>query len=325
MPERTSLYQVAQFGVESTPGTGVATTKQLLSLTIDVDPQIEVSTYRPSGYAVATVAALNKEWVEAGISGPITYTDIVYLLSSILKTGVVTGAGNAKTWTFEPVVTAVNTPVTYTIEYGGAQRAHEFYYGLLRDLTLNFSHDECTLDGVFLGTALADGITMTAGNTAVALVPVLPTQVSVKLAATAAGLSGASASTRVLSASLSIANRYDLVWVLNAANSSYVAHVDVEPTIEMKLMMEADSAGMALLTTLRSATTQFVRVEAVGAAISGGGNYTLTCDFAGKLSDASEFRDEDGVYAIEWTLSNVYDATWTKSLSVVVINELAAL
>ena len=325
MTERTSLYQVAQFGVESTPGTGVATTKQLLSLQIDVDPQIEVSTYRPSGYAVPTVAALNKESIEASISGPITYTDIVYLLSSILKTGVVTGAGNAKTWTFEPTVNAANTPITYTIEHGGGQRAHKFTYGLLRDLTLNFSRNECTLDGVFLGTSLSDNITMTAGNTAVALAPVLPTQVSVKLAASAAGLSGASASTRVLSASLAISNRYNLVWALNAANGSYVAHVDVEPTIELKLMMEADAEGMALLTTLRAATTQFARVQAVGASISGGGNYTLTCDFAGKLSDASEFRDEDGVYAIEWTLKNAYDATWTKSLSVVVINELAAL
>jgi hypothetical protein len=55
-----------------------------------------------------------------------------------------------------------------------------------------------------MGKALQDGITMTATPTAITLVPVLPTQVSVYAADTQAGLAGAAELDRVLDAKFSI-------------------------------------------------------------------------------------------------------------------------
>ena len=39
----------------------------------------------------------------------------------------------------------------------------------------------------------------------------------------------------------------------------------------------------------------------------------------------SEFKDEEGVFAIEWTCTGIHDATWDKALEVTVINTLASL
>ena len=264
MAERASIFSTAQIAVESTPGTNPAASfKQLSALMIEPGPKVEIESYRASGQKFPTVAALNKEWTESKLGGPITYSELQYLLSSLVSYAVPTGATLAKTWTFEPGLTSASTVKTFTVEQGDATRAHSFTYGVVKDLTLKFGRDGCDLDGTMIGRALTDGITKTAGATVVAPQVVMPTQVIVKLADTFAGLSGASALTRVISTQWSMSDRFGPVWALDG-QTYWAASVETEPKVEVKLKLQADAAGMALLTNMRAGSTKFMRIEATG-------------------------------------------------------------
>lgn len=223
------------------------------------------------------------------------------------------GTGNVKVYlkTLGPTLAVANS--VYQIEFindlGG------------QTITLTGTFTSLTASGsVALASFLAG-----ASITDVDLIPVLPTEVSVYLEDTAAALSGADPLERVLSGSWAISDRYAALWALNADNSSYAATVEKEPKLMCKLKMEADAAGMALLATMRTGDSKFLRFEGVGAAISGGGNLTMRLDTAVKVANVSEFSDEDGVFAIEWEFVAVYDSTWGKATEAVVINEIGAL
>jgi hypothetical protein len=151
--------------------------------------------------------------------------------------------------------------------------------------------------------------------------------VSVYLDTTSAGL-GTTKLTRVLSAEVSIGSRFDPVWVLDAANPSFVAHIEAEPDVTLDLTVEADAAGMALLTALRDGTTRFIRIRCVGAqieAVTPTYFHEMYFDMAVKVADTGGFSDEDGVYAIEFNFVAVHDATWGKAYEATLFNTMTAL
>ena len=165
------------------------------------------------------------------------------------------------------------------------------------------------------------------GVTTVPLVPVLPTQVSVYLDPSAATL-GATKLTRVISADFNIGGRFGPVWVLDAAQASFVNHIETQPDLSANLTLQADTAGMALLGNLRDGATKFLRIEAVGPNIPGGTPttpYKLTIDLAGKINNTGSFSDQDGIYAIQFSMIGVHDTTWGKALNVVALNDVTAL
>lgn len=324
MTEIASVFQQLNIGVETTPGTPVAANKRLSGLMIRPQPKTDIKSYRGIGYKFPTVATLNKEWVEASLEGPLTYTEIVYLLSSLIGTVTPTGAGNAKTWSFTPDSDAADTPKTYTVEWGDATRALEFAYGLVNSLKLSFSRDGCELSGSMLGQEIDDGITLTGSPTAIALMPVFPTHMAAFVADTAAGLAGAGALTRVVSGEWEMADRYNPGWFLDTS-ASFGVHVEKVPKLTAKLKMEKDAAGMGLLANMRAGSFKFLRLQGVGAAISGGGNYTLTVDIAGKITSDPTFSEEEGIECIEWSFDGFHDPTWGKATQVDAINELTGL
>lgn len=325
MAERATIFSTVQIAVEATPGTDPNTGyKQLSALSLEPGAMVDITQYRATGQKFPTVAALNKEWTESKLGGPVTYTELVYLLSSLVSYALPSGAGSAKTWTFEPGLTAASTVKTFSIEQGDATRAHEFTYGVVKDLTLEFSRKGAEVRGTMIGRAITDGITKTAGATTIAPQVVMPTQVSVKLADTWAGLAAASALTRALSVSWSMADRWGPVWALDGS-TSWAASVETEPKAELKLKLAADATGMGLLTNMRAGSTKYMRIKATGALISGADYYDLQIDTACKVIDVSPLSDDDGIMAIEWTMGAFYDSTAAKTSEIIVINTLAGL
>lgn len=160
MAEIASVFQIVNVGVETVNGTPVAANKRLSALMVEPQIKTDIKKYRGSGFKFPSIATLNKEWVEAKLSGPITYTEIVYLLSSILGTTTPVAGTTDQTWTFEIDADGADTPKTFTVEWGDATRALEFAYGLVNDLTLSFDRDGCELSGTMLGQAITDAITL---------------------------------------------------------------------------------------------------------------------------------------------------------------------
>jgi hypothetical protein len=324
MAERATISQICNIGVETTPGTGVAANKRLTGLQFSMGTKTGIRSYRASGYKYGATSSLNQEWAEGTFSGPLTYNELSYLLCGAVKNVTPTGAGSEKTWTFAPSSTAEDTVKTYTIELGSAVRAQEMTYGLITGLNMTFGPDGADVSAPVLGQAIEDGITLTSSPTEIALQPVTRPQISVKLADTQAGLDAASALTRVIRVDWNLSDRFGPVWALNES-VDWAAHVEIEPKLEVKLLLQADATGMGLLTTMRNNATKFMRIEAAGPTIDTG-DYSLQIDTALRVAgDPSELRDEDGVFAIEWTMNAFHDPTWGQAFGVVLVNELAAL
>ncbi len=320
----SSIYQLCQIGLETVPGTPVAANRRLSSLMIRPQIKTDIKKYRGTGYKFPTIASTNREWTEASLEGPVTYTDLVYPLAGVLGTPVITGAGTPRTWTFTPATTAADAPKTFTVEWGDATRALEFAYGLVNALTLSFSRDGCELSGSMLGQEVDDGITLTSSPTAIPLLPVMPPQIAVFVADTAAGLAGASMLANAVSAEWSIGERYAPAWFLNTSQS-WDEHVEREPSLSAKLKIEKNAAGMALLGNMRAGSTKFMRIEGVGPVISGADTYKLTVDIAGKVTSDPAFSEEEGVECVEWNFEGFHDATAGWATRVAVVNELTAL
>jgi len=326
MPERASISQVVQIGVESTSGTAVAANKKLLATLIEPSIQTAVKMFRPLGGKYATVGAQSKEWAAAKVSGQMVYTDVVYHLSSIMNYAapVQQGATAAYQWTFTPGQATEDTAKTYTVEMGSAARAHKMAYGIFDSWGYAFSRDEVSVKGSMLGQKITDGITLTSSPTEIALQPVLPTEISVYLDATAGGI-GTTKLSRVFSGDYQLDSKVGAVWPVDAAQGSFAAHVETEPKAQLKLLVAADSVGMGLLTNMQAGDKRFIQIKAVGPIIASSYTWLFQHSICGIVSGVSEFKDQDGVYAIEWTFDQTYDAGWAKASQILVNNTLTAL
>lgn len=326
MPERATLLQTTQIGVESVMGTAVAANKLLLGTSIESKIEAEVKTYRPYGQKFATVTALGKEWASAALSGPLTYTDWTYLMASAIAYAAPAqqAATTAYKWTASMSQLVADTIKSYTIEVGDTNRAHKLAHGLVNNLGYTINRDEATIKGSIIGQRISDGITMTATPTAIALVPVLPTQVDITLDATSAGL-GTTKLLRVLSADFETGERYSPVWPVDSAQTSFATYTEKEPAPKLKLKMAADSVGMTRLTDMRAGTKAFIRIKGTGALIASTYYNTFQHDVCGIVSEVGDFTDEDGLYAVEWTFTPVYDSGWGKSMEFQITNTLTAL
>jgi hypothetical protein len=334
--ERATVNQVVQFGAESTTalGTSVPANKIIQALTFQESIESDVAFYRATGHKYESQQEENREWSSAQVDGNMDYNALVYLLASAMgsTSPVAHGASStAKDWVFTPPITGSIVPQTYTIEHGDPNtRAHKFTYSLLTSFGYKGTRKDFTLSGCkMIMQPLADGITMTATPTAIPIIPIPSKHFNIYLDTTSAGL-GTTQLMKVLSIEYLFDNIYADLWFLNRATSGFSAHVDVAPKATVKLLVEADSNGMAMLPYLQSGTTMYMRIQAVGTvaiATDGPGSIynTFTHDMAVKWDKPDKFADEQNVFAIPWNLRVVEDLTWAKAQTATVTNLLTAL
>ncbi|HEV8639447.1 MAG TPA: hypothetical protein VG370_35000 [Chloroflexota bacterium] len=330
MVDRAVVFEVNQLGLESTPGTSVAADKLMQAMHVALAPAAEVETYGPMGQKYDTLSILNREWSAGAVTGKPTYTEIVYPLSSVLTTAVITTPGGgtlSRDWTWTPSSTAADTPKTFTIEQGqaGSGLAEKATYLIFTELGLSFSRTGgVEMTGSAIARAIATGQTLTGSPTAIALVPIAPGQVSVYVDDTSAAL-GTTKLLRDFVAEFTIGDRFNPVWPLNAALTSFDATVEAKPTATLKLTLGNDTAGQAFLATMRTGASKFVRIEAIGALIEGAIPYKLRIDCHCLVADAPDKGDVEGLSTLEWTFRVAHNAAWGRALQVVVTNALTGL
>lgn len=336
MAERASLNQITQIGVEVTPGTAVAATRRLQSISIEPGLEPDIDQFRPMGSKYRTLTSLIKEWSVGAVTGRATYNEMVYPLSSVINTAVITTPGGGTTsrkWTFTSSTTADDTPKIFTVEHGagGATTNNgRFSYGLFTEFSLTWSRNgPLEIGGSLFGRKYTPNFGTMAAAATIDPIPVQPTEVTVYKDAVRANAQGNTTPyklDRVISGEFSIGSRFGPVWVVDAANPGHVAHVETEPDVTLTLKMQADAEGLAILTgQMQTGATEFVRVRATGATIEAAIPYEFVIDIAVKVSDVGSFSDEDGVYAVEVTFVAVHDSTWAKAYEVFLVNTLTAL
>src|SRR5260370_26501367 len=181
-PERSSINQTLQFGLEATPGVNVAATKLIQCYGIVFAPMADTAQFEATGRKYPTIVIENSEWVEGTLTGVLDYNGIVYALSGVCGAATSIAAhgasATAKDWTFVPPLTGSVQPQTYTIEQGennaggNAIYNHKVNYGLISEFSYKGDRKAgFTVSGKILAQALQRAITMTATPTAVALQP----------------------------------------------------------------------------------------------------------------------------------------------------------
>lgn len=328
MSERAVVTSANQIGVETTPGTAVAANKRLQATSMMWKPSGNINQFRPEGYKFPTIAAIGKEWAEADIRGYGSYPDLSYLFAGLIgyaaPTRNIPSTGLSYTWEFTPNTNAEDTIKTFTVEEGSSVRAHKVAYTLIDEIELSWDRGKVDLRGHAIGQRLTDGVTLTATPTEIEAVPILGNQIDIFLDA-ASGDLGTTQLLRVLSGSFRYGSRYKTLWPVNSSLSSFGAHYEGEPEAIVRLTLEADSNGMALLDTMRAGGTQFLRIKASGPNIELGYDYGLTIDLAGKITEPPPLADTDGLVTVEWTMKASHDATWGKAFTVSLVNLVASL
>lgn len=330
MPERATVQQIIQLGVEATPGTAVPATRRLGSMTIKPKIVVDTTMFRPAGLKYATVQALNKEWAEFDAEGQPTYEEIIVPLNGVATVGTISQVMDGATSTgayehlFSPSSSAPDSPKTYTLEHGQAGlQAESFTHALFTDLGLTIKRSGVSLKGNGFARRATTAITPTAGLAVpAALTPILPGQFSVYLDTTAAAL-GTTRLTRLVTADPKLGGRYNPSWFVDSSQASFTTFVETPADSTAKVVVEADAVGMGLLGNLRAGDTRFLRLEATGPVIYNAGvqlnlPHLFRWDMAIKIEDVDQWSDEDGIYAIPFTFTPVHDpvAGWAHRLLV---------
>lgn len=332
--ERTTINQRVQIGPEATTalGTPVAAGKLLECFDWTMQINADLAQYTATGHKYVNEQEENTEWVDLTVGGDMDFNGIIYPLGGAMGATTVATHGasaTAKDWVFTPPIFGSIVPQTYTIQQGDTVRAHQVAYGLITEYGFKGTRKgPFTISAKGIAQPISDGATLTNTPTAVALAPMVAKQWNVYLDPTSAGL-GTTQLTRVLSVDYSMTNIYGPLWVLNRSTVGWTAHVDLMPKATIKIKVEADANGMALLGYLQSGTTYYLRVQAQGNQIASDGpgtvNNLYTHDMAIKVGKPSAFADDQGVFAIEWECTVVEDTTWGKAQTVTVTNLITAL
>lgn len=320
MPERTTVTEVNQIGIEVTSGTSVAANRLFQALSWTIGPSLVSNVVETAGNKFSTGIQVGKDWTAGKITGMPSYNELVYLFNNFLITGAITGAG-PYTHTFSPAGTSEDTAKSFTLESGSSVLAQKATYVKITDLSIKGSPTSISVDGAYIGAQFTTGVTLTASPTAILQIPVNPPEVSVWIDTTSAGL-GTTKLTRVLSWEINLKNRYSPLWVVDAAVSSFSAMLEQRVDFTVKLRLEADATGIAQLTAYRGGNaTRFMRIGATSVTSP----YAFTLDHAVKVKSISELGDTDGVYAFDVEYQAVWDPTWGKVLNYIVTNSLATL
>jgi hypothetical protein len=193
-----------------------------------------------------------------------------------------------------------------TVQRGEASGRNEQVSDVqVNELGFAFSRSEIAVTGSAFGRAtIFDGSGTDSDVDEYALHPVLPEDVCVYLDNSYATL-GDTQLLRCTSASWTISNRFNPLWVLDCNEDSYVALVEATPDIAVELVVEADDVGAAAVDDFaRAGVTAFIRIDADGGTIDTEA-YQLTFDTSATMTGVGQLGDVDGVYALSLQFQGV--------------------
>lgn len=337
MTDRARVAQKIQVAVEATEGTDPGSGyKNLPSMQIMVDQDASFNKYRPSGNKYNTVVIQGQEWTVGKVSGPITYGEVVFALSSIVNYAAPSTANSHTTWTFTPSSAAQDVSKSYSIEWGESGAVYKALGTFFNELTLKFTRNAVELDGGTIGRRIIVGNAFTGSATDVENIPVSPATVDLYYSyVSLADLANQSNKlSRGFEAQFKLGKRFAPFWALDSTQTSFSGRVEDVPDASFSLRLGADTSGSDFvapitLVKLRAGETIYFRIRAEGGQIPGTSpsvNYLMTVDLAFKVTKAVKFEDIDGaLLGLGWDGDVVHDAIAAKAFQIVVKNDTASL
>lgn len=326
----TQVFTYLNYGKETVRGTPVAPTRQLMqSLTgvLDIDPGLNFHEGESAGVRTRVRRATQtKEMVnwQATVDA-VSFDDLLLPLTQ-LKGGMTgTGAGADKTYAAAPSMTAVNNPEAYSLDVGDDVQNFRLQYAMLRSFRIAAAQGEVT-------SLNLNGFAQRAVKTAKAT-PAIQSSVkipgdlwTIKFAATAAGLAGAS-----------VVGNYLVDWSLDVqtglipdstldGNLYFGQHVETEIKASLSLTVESTSQAISEhYDKWLAQTLSFIRLKATGPTL-GASNYSGQFDLPVLYSKVEPIAAErDGVNLYRVTANLAYDPTGAKSIDPTLVCALTAI
>lgn len=159
MADRSTVFERVQIGKETTPGVAVKPNRNLGSISLNPSFQIETKARKPKGSKWNRVVTTNKDWTEGDVEGDAVYDELPFVLASALGNVTPTtpgGATLARRWEFSVSTSNPDTPASFTLETGSELRAMRVAFATLTELGFEFSREDATISGAFIGQKMTD-------------------------------------------------------------------------------------------------------------------------------------------------------------------------
>lgn len=316
---RATINQQVQIGPEVTSGTPVACTKLLTAFTWTMGLKPTTKQYRGTGRQYPSASSLLTEMSEGKLSGDGDFAQGVYILSSLFGSGAPALHGASTTaydwkWTPPLVGSYAANAKSFTVQMGDSSDAEQYAYTVFTGFGYSFGRkQEVQFTAELMSQTFTDGVTLTASPTVVEQLPMVGAQFNLYLDTSSAGI-GVTQLTDPMKVDFKASGYYDGYWPVNRANASFTSILDKEKKNELKIKLQANSTAIAIKGTyLETGTRCYIRVDGVGPTIDVA--HSVTAEFKHDMvcfvSDMAEFGDEDGVYAVEYTLQVAEDSAWS--------------
>lgn len=287
----SSLIQ-HQLGQESSVGTGTTAGTSLRSLKIEPGRELTVREVMAQGRRFDSTTVLDKQWASfAVMQDVLDYTEHLYCLENIFGHSAVTTPGTAtQKRSYDVALTGAITPKTWFHQWGDpTDNVNSYNYGLLTDYGETWDREAGAKQNGTKGIAqvLATGGTFTASPITLANAPIAAKDFNVYLDTTWAGLGGTQISDEITMVDWSITGMKDARWAADRSQASFKSHVELLPKTSCKLTLFENATSRAIIASLLTGSTYFLRLDGQGAlidnyqtlTISGvptGGTFTLT-------------------------------------------------
>lgn len=327
----TQLFEHLNYGKEATPGTPVAPTRQFYAegtavLLEDRNWNLHENENRGRRSEIGRPPTQQTEDVRVEFTSVdgISYDDLVWPFSDL--NGTATGVGGAadKTWTQTPSMTATNSPKAYSLDIGDDVQNWRVQYGQFESFELSAALNEKTqMSGAMFGQRM---IKTAQANPATNVSIKIPGELwTLKVAATAAGLPGASIlSNTLLSWRLTV--RTGLIWRHYMDGNMFGAQ-SVERKIggDVEFLVESTAGVVTEFYDRYTAGTQFfARLKATGPTL-GGSNYSAQLDLNLVLPEVHPIDSEQDGINVYRVVGRLADDGTTPPISPVIVNSIAAL
>ena len=325
----TAIYPLRKFqaGFETTPGTAVAATAQLVgaaSYTPEIEREFEAF---PRGVrAPVTGGGIAKSKGSLfSFSGNLSYEEILYPLASGLKAPAISGIG-PYVHLFDQSLTTIVAPKALTLEYvieDGTTKhfQREAAYCTTRSFEVGIAFNELATVSFELFGRAEQTSTMTAALTPVTGRKLIPSNLfTIAIDDTWAGLGGTAKSTLIRAATLKITTGLEPDYTLDGRTDldfTGLRYGMVDGALSMTLEHNADAATE--IDKWRTGALRFVRLKATD------GTKIVQFDMAAKYLSPPSFSEDAGIEIATMELGLEYDATGAKAFVATITNSLAAL
>lgn len=327
---RSNIGRAIQIGKETTQGVAVPANKRFASLNIDLNFEGKTKQYRAQGFKFNTTSSLQRAWQKGSYDGPITFTELIYPLSSLYGTPVPTtpvGGTTARRWSFLPPTTGQNLIQTYTLEEGDATAATQSPGVAFTSISLDFGADDISMKGSMIGP-LGTTTTLTAAPTVLQQIVGQAIGVDMYISTTytneAALFVDANKLTDAYGASFDTGDSLDPRFVLNTAYPAYKDLVEKPADLKFSFMTEYNAQARALYTSALQNAFRYVGVRVLGPVIEGTIYNSIELVVACSITP-NKREDAGGVWGYSYNATPVVDNTLGSAFKINVVNNVAAL